>query len=48
MIKVAMEVQSGAVRIGVTVQAESIERALRLVAGRFPGTNCRVKFPIEP
>ena len=48
MVKVAIEVQSGAARIGVAVTAESIERALRLVAGRFPGRNCRVKFPIEP
>jgi len=43
MIKVAIEVQSGAARIGVAVTAESTERALGLVAGRLPGKRCRVK-----
>jgi hypothetical protein len=47
MIKVAIELQSGAARIGVAVTAESMERALSFVAGRFPGRNCRVNFPIE-
>jgi hypothetical protein len=46
MIKVAIEVHSGAARMGVTVQAQSIERALSLVGGRFPGKPCRVKFPM--
>lgn len=46
MVKVAIEVQSGAARIGVAVQTQSIQRALSLVGGRFPGRNCRVKFPI--
>jgi hypothetical protein len=48
MIKVTVEVHSGAARTGVAVTAESIERAICLVAGRFPGRRCRVKFPIEP
>jgi hypothetical protein len=43
MIKVAIEVRSGAARMGVAVTAESMERALDLVAGRFPGNACRVK-----
>jgi hypothetical protein len=48
MIKVAIEARSGAARIGVAVTAESIERALGLVARRFPKSNCREKFPINP
>lgn len=48
MIKVSIEVRNGTARFDVAVQAESIERALGLVAGRFPGRNCQVKFPIEP
>ena len=48
MIKVTVEVHSGAARTGIAVTAESIERAMSLVAGRFPGRKCQVKFPIEP
>ena len=47
MVKVAVEVRSGTARFRVAVQAESIQRALRLVAGRYPGRSCRVKFPME-
>jgi hypothetical protein len=47
MIKVAVEVHSGTARFRVGVQAESVQRALSLVEGRFPGRKCRVKFPIE-
>ena len=47
MIKVSIEVRSGTARFGVAVQAESIQRALSLVAGRYSGSTCRVKFPIE-
>lgn len=48
MVKVTIEVRSGSARIGVAVQAESIQRALSLVRGRFPGRRCRVEFPMEP
>jgi hypothetical protein len=48
MVKVSVEVHSGSARFRVAVQAESIQRALSLVAGRYPGRSCRVKFPIEP
>ena len=47
MIKVSIEVRSGTARFDVAVQAESIQRALSLVAGRYSGSTCRVKFPIE-
>jgi hypothetical protein len=47
MLEVAIEVQSGTARFGVAVQAQSIQRALGLIEARFPGSTCRVKFPIE-
>jgi hypothetical protein len=47
MIKVSIEVRSGAARFDVAIQAESIQRALSLVAGRYPSNTCRVKFPID-
>ena len=47
MIKVAIEVRSGAARFGVAVQAESIQWALSLVGARYPARTWRVKFPIE-
>jgi hypothetical protein len=48
MVKVSIEVRSGAARFDVAVQAESIQRAMSLVRGRFPKGNIRVRFPIEP
>jgi hypothetical protein len=48
MIKLSVEVRSGAARFYVAVQAESIKRALGLVTRRYPGMTCRVHFPIEP
>ncbi len=48
MVKVSIEVRSGAARFSVGVQAESIQRAVSLVGARYPGGDVRVKFPIEP
>jgi hypothetical protein len=48
MIKVSIEVRKGTARFDVAVTAQSIERALSLMAGRYPGRSCRVRFPIEP
>jgi hypothetical protein len=48
MVKVSVEVRSGAARFDVAVQAESIQRAISLVRGRYPKANVRVRFPIEP
>jgi hypothetical protein len=48
MIKLSVEVRSGAARFDVAVQAESTQRALGLVTRRYPAMTCRVKFPIEP
>jgi hypothetical protein len=48
MVKVSVEVRSGTARFKVGVQAESIRRALSLVAGRYPRGEVRVVFPAEP
>ena len=42
MVKVSMEVRKGASRFAVAVSAESIQRAVSLVRGRYPGGECRV------
>lgn len=47
-MKISVEVCSGATRFDVAVRAESIQRALSLVRGRYPGGDVQVKFPIEP
>jgi hypothetical protein len=48
MVKVSIEVRSGVARFRVAVSAQSIERAVSLVAGRYPAHNVKVNFPIEP
>ena len=45
MVKVSVEVRSGTARFRVAIQAESTQRALSLVAGRYPAGTCRVKVP---
>ncbi len=48
VVEVSIEVSSGAARFHVAVRAESIQRAASIVAARYPGEDCRVKFPIDP
>jgi hypothetical protein len=48
MVKVSIEVRSGATRFSAEVQAESIERRVSLVVGRHPDRDYRVRFPIDP
>ena len=48
MIKVCVEVRREAARFKVSVQAESIRRALSLVGKRYPKGEAEVKFPIDP
>jgi len=48
MVKVSVEVRSGTARFRVSVQAESIRKALGMVGARYPGGEVRVVFPIEP
>jgi hypothetical protein len=47
VVKVSIEVRSGAARFDVAVQAQSIQRAVNLVGERYPNGNVRVKFPID-
>jgi hypothetical protein len=48
MIRISVQVSSGAARFKVGVEAESIERAVEIVARQNPGKECEVKFPIDP
>jgi len=48
MIGISVQVSSGTTRFEVTIQAESIERALEIVARQNPGKACEVAFPIDP
>jgi hypothetical protein len=48
MVKVSMEVRSGAARFDVAVQAESIQRAMSFVKEHYSKGSVKVKFPIEP
>jgi hypothetical protein len=48
MIRISVQVSSGAARFKVAVEAESIERALEIVAKQNPGKECEVTFPIDP
>ena len=42
MVKVSIRVQSGAARFDVAVQAESVERAVRIVEVRYSASSVRV------
>ena len=48
MIRISVQVSSGAARFKVGVAAESIERALEIVAKQNPSKECVVTFPIDP
>jgi hypothetical protein len=48
MIRISVQVSSGAVRFEVAVEAESIEQALAIAARQNPGKECEVMFPINP
>jgi hypothetical protein len=48
MIRISVRVGSGAGRYTVTIEAESIEQALKIVARHNPGKECEVAFPIDP
>jgi hypothetical protein len=47
VVKVSIEVRSGAARFDVAVRASSIQRALSMVGGWYPGAHHQVKFPID-
>ena len=48
MIRISVQVSSNAARFNVAVEAESIGRALEVVARQNPGKECEVTFPIDP
>jgi hypothetical protein len=48
MIRVSVQLRSGAARFRVAVQAQSIEGALEIVKRYNPNKDCRVTFPIDP
>jgi hypothetical protein len=48
MIRISVQVGSGAARFRVAVEAESIERALEIVERQNPSKVCEVTFPIDP
>jgi hypothetical protein len=48
MIKISIEVKSGAARFKVATQAESIEEALEMAKRYNSGKECKVVFPIDP
>jgi hypothetical protein len=48
MVKVSVEICSGTARFRVSVQAQSIRRALGLAEDRYPHGEVRLVFPIEP
>lgn len=46
MVKVSIQVRSGAARFDVAVSAESVQQAVELLGGNYPARNVRVKLPI--
>jgi hypothetical protein len=48
VVRVLIDVRSGAARFEVAVQAQSIQRALSIVGARYPGGYVGVKFPVDP
>ena len=48
MIRISVEVISGAARFRVMIRARSIERALAIAKRHNPGRECRVTFPLDP
>jgi hypothetical protein len=48
MVKVSIEVRSGAAHFDVAVQAESIQQAVSFVKERYSKGSVKVRLPIEP
>ena len=47
MVRVSIQIREGASRFDVSVQAQSIRRAVGIAAARYPGADVRVSFPID-
>ncbi len=48
MVRITVQVSSGAIRYRVEIQAENIRRALDIAEGVNPGRKLKVTFPIDP
>jgi hypothetical protein len=48
VVRVSIEVRSGAARFRVGIQASSIQRAVGLAMGLYSASDVRVIFPIDP
>jgi hypothetical protein len=48
VVRVSIEVRSGAARFRVGIQASSIQRAVGLAKGLYSASDVRVIFPIDP
>ena len=47
MVRVSIRVREGASCFDVSVQAQSIRRAMDIAAALYPGAEVRVSFPID-
>jgi hypothetical protein len=47
MVRVSIQIREGASSFDVSVQAQSIRRAVEIAAARYPGADLRVSFPID-
>ena len=47
MVRVSIRIREGASRFDVSVQAQSIRRALGIAGDRYPNADVRVSFPID-
>ena len=47
MVRVSIRIREGASFFDVSVQAQSIRRAVEIAADRYPNADVRVRFPID-
>jgi len=47
MVRVSIRIREGASRFDVSVQAQSIPRAVEIAADRYPDADVRVSSPID-
>ena len=47
MVRVSIRIREGASRFDVSVQAQSIRRAVGIAADRYPNADVRVSFPVD-
>jgi hypothetical protein len=48
MVRVSIDIRNEVAHFAVVVQAESVERAAKIVENRYPGADVRVKSPMDP